>query len=101
MFVRSESSEGEVQLKVSGPLNNQAAEEFQKELAELAAGDYKTIILDLREVPSINSTSLGKILLLRKTLTEEDRTIRINGCSEALYNTFQLINFDRLISIDR
>ena len=101
MFVRDESAEGEVRLKVSGALNSEAAEKFQKELAELADGDYRTIVLDLSEVPSINSTSLGKILLLRKTLTEEDRTIRINGCSEALYNTFQLINFDRLISIDR
>jgi len=101
MFVRDESVEGEVRLKVNGALNSEAAEKFQKELAELAAGNYRTIILDLREVPSINSTSLGKILLLRKALTEEDRTIRINGCSDALYNTFQLINFDRLISIDR
>jgi anti-anti-sigma factor len=101
MFVRNEVSSDEVELQVQGPLSNDAAEEFQKTLHDLAAGDHKTITLNLSEVPSINSTCIGKILLLRKNLTEQDRIIRVNGCSDALYNTFQLIKFDRLVSIDR
>ncbi|UCF97623.1 MAG: STAS domain-containing protein [Spirochaetaceae bacterium] len=101
MLVRNERSKEEVQLRVEGPLDSEAAEAFQKELSTLAAGDYKTITLDLSEVPSINSTCIGKILLLRKSLTEQERMIRINGCSEAVYNTFQLIKFDRLVNIDR
>ena len=101
MFVRNEVSKDEVELQVQGPLSNDAAEEFQKTLHDLAAGDHKTITLNLSEVPSINSTCIGKILLLRKKLTEQDRIIRVNSCSDALYNTFQLIKFDRLVSIDR
>jgi anti-anti-sigma factor len=101
MFVQNEKSRHEVELRVQGPLASEAAEEFQKVLQELSAGDYKIISLDLSGVPSINSTCIGKILLLRKSLAEQDRTIRINGCSDALYNTFQLIKFDRLVSIER
>jgi len=99
--MREEMSGEEVQLHVRGAVDKQAAEEFQQVLQELASGDYRIITLDLSEVPSINSTGIGKILLLRKSLTEQDRTIRIRGCSDTLFNTFQLIKFDRLVSIDR
>ena len=101
MFVRNEISKREVELQVRGTLSGDAAEEFQISLQNLVAGGHKTITLNLSEVPSINSTCIGKILLLRKNLTEQDRVIRIRGCSDALYNTFQLIKFDKLVSIDR
>jgi anti-anti-sigma factor len=101
MFSLKEISEEEVQLQVTGSLNSQAAEKFQTELKRLAGGNHRTITLELSDVPSINSTCIGKILLLRKSLTEQDRAIRIRGCSDALYNTFQLIDLDKRISIER
>jgi anti-anti-sigma factor len=101
MFRRKELSDGEVRLTVRGPLDSEAALQFQKELGDLAQGDHRTISLDLSEVPSINSTCIGKILLLRKSLAEQDRSVRISGCSDALYNTFQLIDLDKRIAIDR
>ena len=100
MFRRKEISEQEVQLQVTGSLDRDAAEQFQLELNSLANGAHKAITLELSEVPSINSTCIGKILLLRKSLTEQDRAIRISGCSDTLYNTFQLIDLDKRISID-
>ena len=101
MFERKDISEQEVQLQVTGSLDSEAAEQFQIELNRLAGGDHRTITLELSEVPAVNSTCIGKILLLRKSLTEQDRSIRIRGCSDALYNVFQLINLDRRISIER
>ncbi len=101
MFLSKEVSKEEMVLQISGPLNGEPANEFQKHLEELAAGPHKTITLDLAEVSSINSSCIGKILLFRKKLAEQDRTIRIRGCSDSLYNTFQLIKFDKLLSIEK
>jgi anti-anti-sigma factor len=101
MILRRENSKEEVTLSVQGPLDSDTAEQFQKQLNELAAGEYRVLTLDLSEVPSINSTCIGKILLLRKSLTEQDRLIRIKGCSDAVYNTLQLIKFDKLINVSR
>jgi anti-anti-sigma factor len=100
MFSEKEISKTEVQLTVQGPLGGEKAEEFQESLQKLASGGYKTISLDLSGVPSMNSTCIGKILLLRKNLAEQDRTIRIKGCSETLYSTFQLLKFDKLVCIE-
>ena len=101
MFERKEISGQEVQLQVRGSLDSTAAEQFQMELDRLAGEDHQTITLELSEVAAINSTCIGKILLLRKSLTEQDRSIRIRGCSDALYNVFQLINLDKRISVER
>jgi len=101
MFLHKELSKDEIVLQIGGPLNGEPASEFQKHLEELAAGPHKTITLNLSEASSINSSCIGKILLFRKKLVEQDRTIRIKGCSDSLYNTFQLIKFDKLISIEK
>ena len=101
MFLKKEISNDEINLQVTGPLNGEPANEFQKNLEELAVGSHKIITLNLKEVNSINSSSIGKILLFRKRLSEQDRTIQIKGCSDSLFNTFQLIKFDKLLTIER
>ncbi len=101
MFKKREVSTDEVILEVEGALNGEAANEFQKNLEELAAGPHRIITLDLSKVDAINSSCIGKILLFRKRLSETRRTIQIKGCSDSLYNTFQLIKFDKLINIEK
>ena len=101
MFTKKEISSAEVILEVHGALNGDTADQFQKNLEELAASPHRIITLNLSDVNAINSSCIGKILLFRKRLSEENRTIRITGCSDSLYNTFQLIKFDKLIDIKK
>jgi hypothetical protein len=42
---------------------------------------------------------MGKILLFKKKLAEEGRTLQIRGCSPNLLSLFQMINFDSLVTI--
>ena len=65
------------------------------------ASQFATVTLNFSDVSSINSSCIGKILLLRKRVSEDGRTIRIQGCSDSLYGMFQLIKFDKLVSIER
>jgi anti-anti-sigma factor len=101
MFLKKEISKDEIMLQISGALSGEPAGEFQNLLEQLSQDRYRTITLDLKEVSSINSSSIGRILLYRKRLAEQDRTIRIRGCSDPLFNTFQLIKFDKLLSIEK
>lgn len=101
MFHKKETAKGEAVLEIHGPLSGDNTNEFQKELQEMAAGGNSTLTLNLSDVSTINSSSLGKILLFRKKLSEEGRTLQIKGCSEPLFKTFQMIKFDKLIAIER
>lgn len=100
-MTRTPVSAQEVRIQVRGSLHGQTASDFQVELEKLLASDYRTLTLDLSEVDSINSSSIGRILLSRKKLAEQGRSIRIDGCSPPLYGTLQLIRFDRLVQIRR
>ncbi len=99
MFQQKETSREEIVLSVQGPLSGEATNEFQTRMEELAAGRHLTISLDFSQTPSINSSALGKILLFRKKLAEGGRTLQIVGCSDPLFKTFQMIKFDKLVTI--
>ncbi len=101
MFQRKDLSKNEVVLSVEGPLAGEATVEFHRQVEELVAASYATIILDLSKTDSINSSALGKILLFRKRLAEDRRNMKIRGCSESLFKTFRMIKFDTLIPIER
>jgi anti-anti-sigma factor len=101
MFERKNLSKDEVLLTVVGSLSGETTNEFHRQVEELAGGSCVTISLDLSRTDSINSSALGKILLFRKKLAEQQRTLQIKGCSESLFKTFQMIKFDTLISITR
>jgi anti-anti-sigma factor len=101
MFLKKQISENEIMLEISGALSGETTNEFHKHLQETAEGRYRLVSLNLAQVSTINSSSLGKILLFRKKLVEEGRELRIKGCSDALYKTFQMIRFDKLIPIEK
>jgi anti-anti-sigma factor len=101
MLTQKETSRDEVVLSVEGPLSGETTAEFHTRMEELSAGRYLTITLDFSQTPSINSSALGKILLFRQRLSEGGRTLQIVGCSDPLFKTFQMIKFDKLVSIKR
>ncbi len=101
MVTRNPVSDEEILLQVRGSLHGEPANLFQSELESLLSAPYRTITLDLSDVASINSSSIGRILLSRKRLAEQGRNIRIQGCSDTLFSTFQLIRFDKLVPILR
>ncbi len=101
MVTHAAVSEHEVRMEIRGSLQGEIAATFQTELETLLASAYRTITLDLTDVGSISSSSIGRILLSRKKLAEQGRNIRIEGCSDTLLGTLRLIRFDRLVPIRR
>lgn len=101
MLEKTVRSPEEVELTVSGALTGTDAEDFQRALQELASGPHKVLTLNLSAVPSITSSCIGKMLMIRKALARDERTLRIRGCSPQLLNTFALVRFDRLLSIEK
>ncbi len=101
MFLRKALSPTEVVLEIHGVLSGDTTADFHRNLQEITTQAFSVVTLDLTDVASINSSSLGKILLFRKKFAEEGKTLRIKGCSESLYKTFQMIKFDKLIPIER
>ena len=94
-------SETEVRLVVSGSLYGEAGIELERKLVSLFDSIYSTITLDLSKALGITSSTIGKLLAAHSHLSDQKRTIRIEGCSEVLYSLFQKIKLDTLIPINK
>jgi anti-anti-sigma regulatory factor len=101
MFRTETVSGGETILIVIGPVVGDASVEFGQKVEALIAGRSSTITLDLSQVPAINSQAIGKMLMLRGRLFEQNRVLRIQGCSDPLWGLFKTIKLDTLIPIQK
>ncbi len=101
MFRQETVSNDETVLVIGGPLSGDAVAEFQRKMEALSASRFLTITLDLSQTPTINSEALGKLLVFRKKLIELGKTLQIRGCSDGMYKIFQMIQFDKLMSITK
>ena len=101
MFRTETVSGGETILIITGPVIGDAAVEFGQKIEALKAGRSSTISLDLSQAPAMNSQAIGKLLMLRGTLFEQNRVLRIQGCSDALLELFKMIKLDSLIPIEK
>jgi anti-anti-sigma regulatory factor len=99
-FVRTERSREEVVLAVDGPLFDEFADEFQRQLEALNAGGWPIVSLDLSHAKVMASNPIGKIVFFKKRLEEQRRTFRIRGCDRGLYEQFRRTKFDRIIDIE-
>ena len=99
-FVRTERSREEVVLAVDGPLFDEFADEFQRQLEALDAGGWPIVSLDLSHTKVMASNPIGKIVFFKKRLEEQHRTFRIRGCDRGLFEHFRFTRFDRIIDIE-
>ena len=75
MFEQRNVSRDEVMLIVTGSLSGERTAEFHRHMEDLVAVGSGVVTLDFTNTDSINSSALGKILLFRNKLAEQDRTL--------------------------
>ena len=94
-------SENEIRLVLSGPLYGDAGAEFERKLEALCDGIFLVITLDLSMAVGITSPAIAKLVSVQRRLLAQNRSLRINGCSEVLSRIFTKIKLDTLIQITR
>jgi anti-anti-sigma factor len=99
MFRQETVSNDETILVIGGPLSGEAVAEFHKKMEALCASRALTITLDFSQTPTINSAAIGKLVLFRKRLADQGKSLQIRGCSEGVLKIFRMIRFDKLIKI--
>lgn len=88
-------------LTIVGAIDNAGVEQLKSAFEDLYSSEPSDVRLDLSSVTTINSSGIGKILMLYKNLRKEDGCLEIVGISDNLMEIFQLIKLDKIISIRR
>ena len=86
-------------LKIIGAINIDSAQELKILFDDLLARGVKNVRLNLKNVPISNSSGIGHILMLFKSLKERNGKLEIRGVSRNLMEMLKLLNIEKLISI--
>ena len=82
-------------------LNQNNSQRTANELLELYNKGFPRIILDFSNVKSIDSSTLGKLLVLQKKLKEAEGGLQIiNITNSNIKKVFQMIQLHKVISIE-
>jgi anti-anti-sigma factor len=88
-----------VAVRLSGEYDISRQDVLEEQLA--AAHDADVAVLDLRDVPYLDSSALSSFIKLRKRMMERGPGIvRIAGASPQVRRIFQLTNLDRIFRIE-
>jgi len=95
-----EKEEGEwTVLKIIGIINIDSAEELKSLFNDLLAKGVLNVRLNLKNVPISNSSGIGHILMLFKSLKQRNGKLEIRGVSKNLMEMLTLLNIQKLFPI--
>jgi anti-anti-sigma regulatory factor len=103
MNIKKHEPEGdEIVVELEGSLSgDESVRELEGLLSDLEQSSYHCVVLNCLKVPAINSSNLGKLFLFFNKLRDEGRQLKIKGCSDTLFKTFQLIEMEHHIPYER
>ena len=97
MDIQTENVGDALILKPSGRVDGQNALEFQASIDKAIEGASDGVILDLSQLTYISSAGLRVILLLAKTLRNQDVKFAMCSISSSVQDVFEISGFGKII----
>lgn len=86
-------------ISVNGSINIETAGDLKKVFDDILLKGAKFVRLNLKNVPISNSSGIGNILMLFKSLKQREGVLEIRGISKNLKEMMRLVKIDTLIKI--
>jgi len=93
-------NENEACLTPGGRIDISNSQEFKQQLLRLYDEGFNYIKMDFRNVTAIDSSGLGKLLLLQKKLVERGGELSIVNINEHVKRMFSMIHLYKVIKIE-
>ena len=92
------SDAGEYQIAISGKFDFSLLNEF-REAYENAPSDVKKYVIDMRAVDMIDSSALGMMLKMKRSLDLADGDIGIINCNSNVKKILNIAKFELMFSV--
>jgi anti-sigma B factor antagonist len=86
-------------MRLDGTLNARSADQVKDAFREVAGKGIRQVILDLGEVPFIDSSGLAALVSGLKTLNENDGSLKLAALQSQADLLFKLTMFDKVFEI--
>jgi anti-sigma B factor antagonist len=87
--------EGQRVMRLSGPLVQETIFDFQNQIRSEAS---PAVVIDLSEVPYIDSAGLGSLVLAAVHFNKSGRRLALAGMSQRAVTLFQMSHLDRFFT---
>jgi len=90
-----------VKIKLIGVIDFKNSDLMEDEVLKLMNKNYKIFVIDFDEVESIDSSGIGKLLMLNKKLQSQDRELVLSNVnSDYLKNIFETISLKEIMKFE-
>ncbi|MBE0367317.1 STAS domain-containing protein [Pseudoalteromonas sp. MMG013] len=97
---KNASSDGKtLTIQIRGKFDFNLVQSFRQAYAEVGEQTEK-VVIDLRETDYMDSSALGMLLNMKKTLGDSIGSIHISNCRPQLKKILQISRFDKKFDID-
>lgn len=100
MKVELEHRSGEVSLKPVGALDASGARVFRLHAEDLEMHDGLAVVIDLVDVPFLDSSGLGVLIALAKRTRRSGANLRLDNLGEQPRRLIHLTQLDRFFGVD-
>ncbi len=94
---RTDPADGVSVLRLEGRLNMVAAPRLKASIDEVVAAGRPHIVVDLTEVPFMDSSGLGTLIAGLRTVRRVEGDLRISGVNPQVETVLALTNLDRVL----
>lgn len=99
-LVASLSDDGRIfTIQIKGKFDFNLVKDFRASYADIGDGKPK-VVIDLRETEYMDSSALGMLLNMQKSLGSKVDSIRIANCRPQIKKILQISRFDKKFDID-
>ena len=91
--------ESTLTIQIKGKFDFNLVQSFRQAYAQIEPKTNK-VIIDLRETDYMDSSALGMLLNMKKTIESQVRTIEISNCQPQLKKILQISRFDKKFDIN-
>ncbi|MCF6434611.1 MULTISPECIES: STAS domain-containing protein [Pseudoalteromonas] len=97
---KNSSADGKIlTIQIRGKFDFNLVQSFRQAYADVGEQTEK-VVVDLRETDYMDSSALGMLLNMKKTLADSIDTIQITNCRPQLKKILQISRFDKKFDID-
>jgi anti-anti-sigma factor len=98
-LTKNESVDGTtLTIQIKGKFDFNLVQSFRQAYAQISKSTIK-VVIDLRETEYMDSSALGMLLNMKKTIESQVSTIEISNCQPQLRKILQISRFDKKFDI--
>lgn len=96
----STSADGQTfTIEIKGKFDFNFVQDFRNAYSDIT-GSLETVVVDLRETDYMDSSALGMLLNMQKSLAGKVNRIKISNCRPQIKKILQISRFDKKFDID-